>query len=332
MTWTLVTGGTGDIGSELVRALLARGESVRVFSRDQTRQAELREKLEHDKFPHERYRFFLGDVRDRERLERAFQGVSTIYHLAALKHVDSCEYNPDETVKTNVAGALNVVDAAIMCGVERVVYSSSDKAAEPNSMMGASKLIAEKVFTNANWHARCRFVSARFGNVMGSRGSVIPVWERQLCEDGRVKVTNPGMTRFVMNVSQSVDLLLHAATCAGGEVIIKRMPVIGLRDLLHVFLERWERLYHVEKGATKWDEIGARPGETMSEMVFTAEEASRTVTDGKCFYVLPAMKFGARDYSRYRDMSKVAPKALDSCDEVPMSREALRDMLGVWGI
>lgn len=332
MTWTLVTGGTGDVGSELVKALLARGESVRVLSRDQTRQMELREQLEHDKFPPERYRFFVGDVRDRDRLERAFQGVDTVYHLAALKHVDSCEYNPDETVKTNVSGALNVVDSAIASGVERVVYSSSDKAAEPNSMMGASKLIAEKVFTNANWHAKCRFASARFGNVMGSRGSVIPVWERQIRESGRLSITDPEMTRYVMNIFQSVELLLHTANCAGGEVVVRRMPVIKLLDLAHVFVERFERNHHIEKGSTKWDIVGARPGETLSEMIFTAEEAARTVTDGKCYYILPAMRFGARDYARYRDMAKVAAKALDSHDEVPLDRDALRDLMGVWGV
>lgn len=330
--WTLVTGGTGDIGSELVKALLTRGESVRVFSRDQTRQQDLREKLEHCKFPPERYRFFLGDVRDKDRLERAFQGVNTVYHLAALKHVDSCEYNPDETVKTNVSGALNVVDAAVACGVERVIYSSSDKAAEPNSMMGASKLIAEKVFTNANWHARCKFMSARFGNVIGSRGSVIPLWERQLREDGRVKITDPLMTRYVMSVSQSVDLLLHTSHCAGGEVVVLRMPAIRLVDLLHVFLERHERLHSLERGTTKWDTIGARPGETLSEMLYTAEESARTVTDGKCYYLLPPMRFGARDYSRYKDMSKVQFEALDSCDDVPLERDALRNLMGIWGV
>jgi len=332
MTWTLVTGGTGDIGVELVKALLVRGESVRVFSRDQTRQQEVRERLEGDKFPAERYRFFVGDVRDRDRLMRAFQGVGTVYHLAALKHVDSCEYNPDETIKTNVQGALNVIDAAIACGVERVIYSSSDKAAEPNSMMGASKLIAEKLIVNANWHARCRFTTARFGNVMGSRGSVIPNWERQLRDVGRIKVTDPDMTRYVMSTSQAVDLLLHAGTLVGGEVVIRRMPAVRLLDLVHVFVERYERLHHVEKGSTKWDIVGARPGETISEMVLTAEEASRSVTDGQCYYLMPSMQFGARDYSRYQSMAKLPAKAIDSHDDAPVSREALRDLMGIWGV
>jgi FlaA1/EpsC-like NDP-sugar epimerase len=140
------------------------------------------------------------------------------------------------------------------------------------------------------------------------------------------------MTRYVMNISQSVDLLLHAGNLVGGEVVVKRMPAIKLMDLAHVFIERFERLHHIEKGSTKWDVVGARPGETVSEMIYTAEEATRTVTDGKCYYLLPAMKFGSRDYSRYRDALKVAPKALDSHDEVPLDRDALRDLLGVWGI
>lgn len=332
MTWTLVTGGTGDIGSLLVRMLLQRGESVRVLSRDQTRQLELRERLEREKVPAERYRFFLGDVRDRDRLERAFQGVQTVYHLAALKHVESCEYNVDETIKTNIQGALNVTDAAIACGVDRVIYSSSDKAAEPNSMMGASKLVAERVFTNANWHSKCRFTAARFGNVIGSRGSVFPLWERQIKETGRIMVTDPAMTRFMMTSKQAVELLLAAGTLAGGEVIVRRMPAVKLDDLAAVFIDRFERTHNLERGSTKRDVIGARPGETTSEMIYTAEEATRTVTDGGYFYLLPPMKFGARDYSRYKDMPKVLVKALDSADEVPISREALRDLLVVWGV
>ena len=324
MIWTLVTGGTGDIGAELVRELLRKATPVRILSRDQSRQMELKALLERDGFPPELYRFFIGDVRDIGRLKRAFRDVHTIYHLAALKHVDSCEYNPEEAIKTNVGGTSNVIDAAIASGVQRVIYSSSDKAAEPNNIMGATKLTAEKLITQANsHHPEISFACVRFGNVLGSRGSVLPVWREQLRSRGAISITDPVMTRYVLTLKRSVELLLQAARCVGGEVLLRKMPVVKLETLAKVFTAAWRRTHDVDRVGSHV--TGPRPGETTHEKIITCEESTRTHSWGDYYVILPTMLFGSRDYSRYRE--PVPVRMYDSSQREPLSLDALRDLL-----
>jgi FlaA1/EpsC-like NDP-sugar epimerase len=326
MTWTLVTGGTGDIGTELVRELLLHGEKVRVLSRDQSRQAELRDWLETRECP-DRWRLFIGDVRDPERLKRAFEGVKTVYHLAAMKHVDSCEYNPEETVKTNVMGTANVIGACLACGVERMVFSSSDKAASPDNLMGGTKYVAEKLVVDAAFHSKCQFNVARFGNVLGSRGSVLPRWRQQLQEQGYMAVTDPLMTRYVMDVKGAVRLLRSAVEEPSGVIVLAKMPVVRLADLASVFASAWERGHQLEAGSTRQVIAGARPGETISEMLFTAQEALRTRHNPSFYYILPAMAFtSALNHAQIESLPLVDGPC-DSDNETPMTRDALRDWL-----
>lgn len=324
MTWDLITGGTGDIGAHLARHLLRRGNLVRILSRDQSKQLELRASFEAEGFDPCNYRFFIGDVRDLSRLRRAFRDVGTVYHLAALKHVDSCEYNPEETIKTNVGGTGNVISAAIDTGAESVVFASTDKAAEPNNVMGATKLTAEKLITQANsHHPETRFVSIRFGNVLGSRGSVLRLWRNQVCSTGSISVTDPTMTRYVLTLEESSRLLIDASRGVGGEVFVRRMPVARLEDLAKVFCDAYCRRHDLEFVPRR--QVGRRPGETQHEKIITSEESERAFMHGDNYVILPPMMFGARDYSRYRDAIPVG--GVDSSREEAMSVEALRDML-----
>lgn len=331
MTWTLVTGGTGTIGSELVRRLLREGRYVRVFSRDEGKQVEFQECLEREGFDIEQYRFFVGDIRDRGRLARAMGGVEVVYHLAALKHVTSCEYNPTEAVKTNIRGVRNVVDCAAEAGVKVLVNASSDKAAEPNNLMGATKLVGERLVTQANGYGGgCRFASLRFGNVLGSRGSVLPRWEASAREKGEIVVTDPNMTRFIMGVSLAVDLVLWATDCAGGEIFVRDMPSVQLGTLAAVWASRWEREHNLEYGALERRTVGSRAGETLHEKLITEEEAPRAVKMRGHFAILPNIAFATLDYSRYSGLEKLARPY--SSDRGPlMSEKTLRETLEEWG-
>lgn len=237
----LVTGGTGTIGSRLVLELLRHNpRQIRVFSRDEGRQHDL---LQLTKYPRN-LRLFIGDVRDFGRLKRAFSGVDIIFHAAAMKYVPLCEYNPFEAVKTNIIGAQNVIDAALACGVDKVVAISTDKVVNPVGVMGVSKLMMEKLFINANYYkgaeARTSFSCVRFGNVSWARGSVLPLWKRQAEEAGRISVTDEQMTRFLMSQDQAVGLVLEAfLQMKGGEIFVFKMPAIRIGDLARLFLEKY---------------------------------------------------------------------------------------------
>lgn len=282
----LVTGATGSIGSEIVSQLLAgEPEAVRLFSRDEHKQFLVQQRLDTEP----RVRYFLGDVRDLPRLSRACEGVDYVFHCAAYKHVPFCEYNSFEAVKTNVIGTQNVVEAAILQGVKRVLLVSTDKAAGPTSVMGATKLLAEKLMTSAmqsrGKHSTL-FSSVRFGNVIGSRGSVIPTFIAQILKGGPVTITDPNMTRFFLSIPKAVGLTFHAMEQMGnGELFILKMPVMRLGDLVDVLIEevapRFDRKpADIEKRIT-----GARPGERMHENLMTREEAQYATETGEMFVV-----------------------------------------------
>ncbi|RLB59290.1 MAG: hypothetical protein DRI34_02350 [Deltaproteobacteria bacterium] len=286
----LVTGGTGTVGREIVRQLLAaRPEVVRVLSRDETKQHQ----MEHELGQRRDIRLLIGDVRDLERLRLALEGIDLVFHCAALKHVKSCEYNPFEAVKTNIIGTQNVILAALDHRVDKVILTSSDKAVNPTNAMGVSKLMAERLMTAANGMRGPRstvFASVRFGNVVGSRGSVLPLFVEQIDNGGPITVTDPAMTRFVMSLRQAVTLVLKAAVLArGGEVFTLKMPSVRIIDLAEVLIERL-----AGGQAVAIRRVGRQPGEKLHEELLTAEEVSRSEMLEDMFVTYPALPSSRR--------------------------------------
>jgi len=258
----LVTGGTGSIGSEIVKQLLTYNpEQIRVYSRDDTKQFE----MEHELKSPENVRFLLGDVRDLNRLKMAMEDIDFVLHTAALKHVAACEYNPFEVVKTNVDGTQNVIEAALANNVERVINISTDKAINPTNTLGASKLLAERIIAAAQCFRGAHktiFASVRFGNVLGSRGSVTGLFRNQIREGGPVTVTDPEMTRFIMSIPQAVNLVLKAAWMAQGrETFILKMPATKISDLAATMIDELAPVYDRVKKDIEIKTIGRRAGE-----------------------------------------------------------------------
>ncbi len=283
---TLVTGGTGSIGSEIVRQLLQRKAAVvRIFSRDETKhytlQEEFGKRLD--------LRYLVGDVRDKDRLRRAMEGIDIVFHAAALKHVPLCEYNPFEAVQTNVGGAQNIISAAMDAGVRRVIAISTDKAVNPINTMGATKLLAERVFITADmWAPQVCMACVRFGNVIGSRGSIVPLVRAQIARGGPVFVTNPKMTRFMMSIPDAASLVLEAGRLAmGGEVFILKMPVVKLEDLLHVLIERFAGKGALRSGRIKQERIGPRTGEKQHQELLMLDESQRTLNKERMLIMYP---------------------------------------------
>ena len=283
MNWrdltVLVTGGTGSFGRKFVEIVLAElsPKKVIVFSRDELKQHEMRQQ-----FPDtgdSPMRYFLGDVRDRERLYRAFYGVDVVVHAAALKQVPACEYNPFEAILTNVMGAKNVIDAAIDCGVRRVMAISTDKAVNPINLYGATKLCAEKLFIDGNQYVGdrvTRFACARYGNVVASRGSVIPLFLAQR-ENGRVTITDPTMTRFWLTLEQGVRFVLRSIEqMQGGEIFVPKIPSMSMVDLSQALAPGCEI-----------EVIGIRPGEKTHEVLVSEDEARTALEFDDKFVLLP---------------------------------------------
>lgn len=264
----IVTGGTGSIGSEIIRQLLKFDVAqVRVYSRDEYKQYELINELGKDK----RLRFLVGDTRDRERMDRAFNETDICFHAAALKQVPMCEYNPFEAIKTNIIGTQNVIDLAIKHNLEKIIAISTDKAVDPSSVMGASKLMMEKLITAAEYtkgNTAINFAAVRFGNVLNSRGSIIPLWVKQIKKGGPVTITDPRMTRFFINISKAVDLVFKAAELMqGGEIFVLKM---GKRNIMDLANETIQKYAPGKKILIKT--IGVRPGEKLYEKLMTEEE------------------------------------------------------------
>ncbi|MDA8233890.1 MAG: polysaccharide biosynthesis protein [Clostridia bacterium] len=321
----LITGGTGSLGESLLRQIINyRPQVVRIFSRDEAKQFELQYEFVGEK----NIRFLLGDVRDKERVDRAMEGIDIVFHLAALKHVPACEYNPFEAVKTNILGTQNIIDAAMVHNVERVIYTSSDKAISPTNTMGASKLLAERLISAADFYkGSCRtiFTAVRFGNVMGSRGSVIPLFKKQVQKGGPVTVTLPVMSRFMMSISEAVNLTLQAGKKAqGGEIFILKMPVVRLSDLAEVIIEEFAPLCGYSPQDIAIQEIGLRPGEKMYEELLTLEEAKLATEFPDMFAVAPTY---AENKYEYTGGWPAEQKTFSSHDVSPLSKQQIRELL-----
>lgn len=273
----LVTGGTGSFGRKFVEIILAEYQPKKliVLSRDELKQYEMRQRFSDG--PGSPVRYFIGDVRDRDRLYRAFHGVDIVVHAAALKQVPACEYNPFEAVQTNIIGGKNVIDAAIDCGVERVLAISTDKAVNPVNLYGATKLCAEKLFVDGHayaGHRETRFSCARYGNVVGSRGSVIPIFLEQK-RKGKLTITDSKMTRFWITLEQGVRFVIQCIEqMHGGEIFIPKIPSMGMMELAKALAP--------DCGV---EFIGIRPGEKLHEVLVSEEEA-RYVLDLKDRFVL----------------------------------------------
>lgn len=324
----LVTGGTGSIGSEIVRRVLSYNPKVvRILSRDETKQFELQQELGE----YGNVRFLIGDVRDKDRLIRAFEDIDIVFHAAAMKHVPACESNPFEAVKTNVLGTQNVIDAALETGVEKVIAISTDKAASPINTMGATKLLAEKLMTDAIFYKGLRktvFSCVRFGNVIGSRGSVIPLFEKQIRSGGPVTVTDSEMTRFMMTIPQAVDLVFKATKNAqGGEIFIFKMPVVKLGDLVYAMIENLAPKYGHKPEAIKIDTIGIRNGEKMYEHLMNEEEAQYAYETEDMFVVLAKSIFSG--YSLYGGV-KAEQKRYVSDNSKLLSIEEVKELLNTF--
>ncbi len=274
----LITGGTGSLGNALVGKLLSQNKVKRIviFSRDELKQLQMRELFNNDS----RLRWFLGDIRDFERLKRAFHGVDYVVHAAALKQVDTGEYNPMEFIKTNVLGSQNVIDASIETGVKRVIALSTDKASSPINLYGATKLTADKLFVAANNYGKnygTTYSVVRYGNVMGSRGSVIPMFKR-IADSGKpIPITDIRMTRFWISVDEAVEFVLDSLEMMnGGELYVPRIPSMKIADLARA----------IAPGA-KIVEIGMRPGEKLHEEMISADDSRRTLVLQNRYLVMP---------------------------------------------
>jgi UDP-N-acetylglucosamine 4,6-dehydratase len=270
----LVTGGTGSIGSHIVASLLPLGpRALRVVSRDDSKQFDLAQR--HRDAPE--LRMLIGDVRSRERMTRAMSGVELVFHAAAMKHVSACEFNPFEATETNVRGAQNVVEAALDAGVERVLGISTDKAVDPTNVMGATKLLAERLLSAAEKYkgsAQTRFASVRFGNVIGSRGSLVPLIRNQVAAGGPVTLTDPEMSRYMMPTEDAVRLCFDAmGRMQGGEVFILKMPRVRTGDLVEVLVDAYAPMYGFRANEIEVQTIGPRAGEKRHEVLLTDDEA-----------------------------------------------------------
>ncbi len=317
----LVTGGTGSIGSEIVRQLLSQGARVvRIYSRGEHKQFVMQRELG----GHDNVRFLLGDVRDLPRLETAMEGIDYVFHTAAYKHVPSCEYNSFEAVKTNVIGTQNVIEAALRCGVERVLLISTDKAVSPLNVMGATKLLGEKLMTSAMHSKGDRktiFSSVRFGNVLASRGSVIPIFVSQVKQGGPITITDPNMSRFFMTIQQAVRLTLDAVErMEGGEVFILKMPLVRLEDLADAIIERFGNGKPIEKKI-----VGVRVGEKMDE-VLMSEDESHVAEELDDMYVVHALQNIPGEASPTLSI-RPTNTLVAASNSAPIGKEALRALL-----
>lgn len=296
----LITGGTGSFGKKFIETILTRYSEVKkivIYSRDELKQFELKQKYPETQYP--QLRFFIGDVRDGARLKRACEGIDVIIHSAALKQVDTAEYNPDECIKTNVHGAQNVIDAALATNVKDLVALSTDKACAPINLYGATKLVSDKLITAANnmkGKRDIKFSAVRYGNVMGSRGSVIPFFMEKR-KEGVLPITHSEMTRFNISLQAGVDLVMYALEYhLGGEIFVPKIPSYRIMDIAEAIAP-----------SCKTIDVGIRPGEKLHEEMITETDALNTIDLGKYYAILPSVSFAHsnEDYMKHHKATKV---------------------------
>ena len=320
----LVTGGTGSFGRRFAEIVLERykPQKLIVFSRDELKQFEMHAHIGEDRYPNIRY--FIGDVRDRDRLYRAFDGVDVVIHAAALKQVPAAEYNPIEAVKTNVLGAANVIDAAIDRGVEKVIALSTDKATSPINLYGATKLCSDKLFVAANSYSgmhATRFSVVRYGNVVGSRGSVIPFFLKKR-STGKLPITDPRMTRFWITLDQGVEFVLAClGRMTGGEIFVPKIPSMKLTDLARVIGPNCEM-----------EIIGKRPGEKTHELMVGEDDAHNTLEYEDYYAILPPLRSWNKDHYAEKNGGRPCPEGFRYSSETNtrwLTVSELQQMIGL---
>ncbi len=338
-TWkrrrVLITGVCGTVGQELLRQVLAQEpETVIGFDNNESELFFLTQ--EHASRPE--VHLYLGDVRDRDQLHRLMRGIDVVLHTAAYKHVILCEQSPTNAVQTNILGLINVIEAASANGVGRVLFTSSDKAVNPTNVMGTSKLMGERLMTSANAHRGKGgpvFAATRFGNVLGSRGSVIPLFRRQIRDGGPVTLTDERMTRFIMTLEEAVRLVMDSTFLArGGEVFVTKMPVVRIADLAEVMIEELAPSHGFSREQIEIKTIGSKAGEKLYEELVNEEETRRSLELDDYFVVLPAFRSPEEeiDYS-YPGMSDVGVNTpYNSSLMDPLSKEELRKFLRRHGL
>ena len=315
----LITGGTGSFGNTFVPMTLAKYNPRRlvIYSRDEMKQWEMAQRFEHDS----RVRFFIGDVRDKDRLARSLDGIDYVVHAAATKIVPTAEYNPFECIKTNIDGAMNLIDVCIDRGIKRVVALSTDKASNPINLYGATKLASDKLFIAGNAYAgthNTRFAVVRYGNVMGSRGSVIPFF-MSLAHTGTLPITDTRMTRFMITLEQGVELVWHAFDdMQGGEIYVKKIPSMTILDIAKAVAPE-----------AKHKIIGIRPGEKIHEQMIGLEDAPHTYEYEGHYKILPAIHNWSSDPTRINSGIKVDERFMYTSDNNTewMSIETMRDWI-----
>lgn len=311
----LVTGGTGSFGKKFIKKVLQLDiKKVIVFSRDELKQYEMAQE-----FTDPRIRFFIGDVRDKDRLYRAFDGVDVVIHAAALKHVGACEYNPFEAVKTNIHGAQNIIEAAIDRGVQRVIALSTDKAASPVNLYGATKLASDKLFVAGNSYVGnkdTRFAVVRYGNVVGSRGSVVPFFKK-IRKTGKLPITDERMTRFWITLDQGVQFVLdNLERMHGGEIFVPKIPSMKVTDLATAIAPECEVEF-----------IGIRPGEKLHEAMITEDDARRTLEFDSYYVIQPEFPWWSEEYAHGGKELPDGFKYTSDLNDDWLTVEQLRDLV-----
>ena len=318
----LITGGTGSLGQALTKRLLSLDvDTVRILSRNENKQIEMESKF-HDS----RLRFFIGDVRDRERLNLAFENVDYVFHAAALKHVDKVEYNPFEAIKTNVIGSQNVIDASLHQNVEKAICVGTDKAVSPLNTYGATKLLMEKLFVAANNYVnpkthKTKFIALRYGNVLGSSGSVIPKFIEQIKSKNTLTITDPNMTRFSITMNEALDFILNATKIGSGSEIfvpkLKAYSILDVKDTLYDLLQKTEEKI-----------IGIRPGEKLHEVLINQDEIKYTWEIGNMYIILNPLEKLNKQIRKYPKMKKIKNLGTYSSDSVQkLSKNELKKLI-----
>lgn len=326
-----VTGCCGTVGGELVKQLLNDYKVKELVGIDNNETEMFFQQQRYKE--HANAKFFLSSIRDRNRLAELFQGVDIVFHAAAYKHVILCEHSPFDAVQTNILGVNNVIEAAKQCGVEKVIFTSSDKAVNPTNVMGTTKLMGERLMTAANCAGKSHktiYASTRFGNVLGSRGSVIPIFREQIRKGGPVTLTDRNMTRFIMSIKEATNLVIDSSRYAmGGEIFVTKMPVIRIEDLAQVMINQLAPVYGHKPENIEIVTIGTKAGEKLYEELMSDEETGRTWELEKYFAVLPSYTSLYREieYQYPNVLSKQVSNPYHSGNEPVLSQTALNEFL-----